>query len=250
MTIPTYLPYYVLIGSVVVIATILFGLRNALAHSDWPEPDRTKTIRWSAVVLIGWFLFALTLGLAGTYQAGAERIPTIQYGIAIPILIGAWLIWRSPTVSRIIHAVPQPWIVGVQLYRALGVIFLILYATDQMPGLFAWPAGVGDIIVGLLAPFVAWAYARDPSNANLVRGWNIFGILDLVVAVMTGFITSPSALFTYQPPNELIGVFPLVLVPVYLVPLSILLHLASLVKLHREVAHRSRSATGVRGIRA
>ena len=237
MTIPTYLPYFVLIGSIVVITTILFGLRNALANSDWPEPNRTKTIRWS-IVLIGWFLFSLALGLAGTYQAGAERIPTIQYGIAIPILIGAWLIWRSPTVGRIIDAVPQPWLVGVQLYRALGVIFLILYATDQMPGLFAWPAGVGDIIVGLLAPLVALAYARDPNqNVSLVRAWNVFGILDLTVAVTTGFITSPSTLFTYTPPNELIGVFPLVLIPVYLVPLSVLLHLASLAKLRGRLAH-------------
>ncbi len=251
MTIPTYLPYYVLIGSIVVIAAILIGLRSALANSDWPEPDRTKTIRWSTIVLIGWFLFSLALGLAGAYEAGAERIPTIQYGIAIPILIGAWLIWRSPTVRRMIDIVPQPWIVGVQLYRVLGAIFLILYAAGQMPGLFAWPAAIGDITVGLLAPIVALAYARDPiRNATLVRGWNVFGILDLVVAVTTGFITSPSALFTYEPPNELISVFPLVLVPVYLVPLAILLHLASLVKLHREVEHGSRRSTGVQGIRA
>jgi hypothetical protein len=144
---------------------------------------------------------------------------------------------------------------AVDCWRAtlsrLGGIFLILYAAGQMPGLFAWPAAVGDITVGLLAPLVALAYARDPSrNANLVRGWNVFGILDLFVAVTTGFMTSPSALFTYEPPNELISVFPLVLVPVYLVPLAILLHLASLVKLHREVEHRSRSSTGVQGIRA
>ena len=251
MTIPTYLPYYVLVGSVAIIVTILFGLRTALANADWPERDRTAAFRWSAAVLIGWFLLAVALALAGAYEAGAERIPTIQYGIAIPILIGAWLIWRSPTVSRIIDIVPQPWIVGVQLYRALGVIFLILYATDKMPGLFAWPAGVGDIIVGLLAPVVALAYKRDLSrNGNLVWAWNVFGILDLVIAVTTGFITSPSALFTYEPPNELISVFPLVLVPVYLVPLSILLHLASLAKLHREMTHTSRSATGVHGIRA
>ena len=251
MTIPTYLPYYVLIGSIAIIVSILYGLRNALANSDWSEPDRTVALRWSAAVLIGWFLLAIALALAGAYEAGPERLPTIQYGIAIPILIGAWLIWRSPTVSRIIGVVPQPWLIGVQLYRALGVIFLILYATDQMPGLFAWPAGVGDIIVGLLAPIVALAYAHDARrNAGLVTAWNVFGIIDLVVAVGTGFITSPSPLFTHEPPNELISVFPLVLVPVYLVPLSVLLHLASLAKLHREIEHRRRSVTGVQGIRA
>jgi hypothetical protein len=52
--------------------------------------------------------------------------------------------------------------------------------------------------------------------------WNVLGILDLVVAITTGFITSPSTLFSYEPPNELIAIFPLVLIPVYLMPLSLL----------------------------
>ena len=244
MTIPTYLPYYVLIGTIAIIATILFGLRNALAKAVWSKHERATAFRFSAVILIGWFLLAFALGLAGAYQAAPDRIPTIQYGIFIPFLIGAWLIWWSPGVGRIIDAVPLTWIVGVQLYRALGVIFLILYATDNMPGLFAWPAGVGDITVGLLAPVVALAYARDPQrNAGRVTTWNVLGILDLVVAIATGFITSPSTLFSYEPPNELIAIFPLVLIPIYLVPLSLLLHLASLAKLHGWLANRSKIAT-------
>lgn len=244
MTIPAYLPFFVLIGSLAMVVTILLGLHNALAHSAWTEHDRAVALRSSAVILIGWFLLASALGLAGTYRAVPDGLPTIQYGIIIPILIGAWLIWRSPAVGRIIDAVPQPWIIAVQLYRALGVIFLILYATDKLPGLFAWPAGVGDIVVGLLAPIVALAYARDArGNAGLVKAWNVFGILDLVVAVTAGFITSPSTLFTYEPPNELISVFPLVLIPVYLVPLWVLLHLASLAKLHGRLARKSNIAT-------
>ncbi len=244
MTVPTYLPFYVLISSVAIIGTILFGLRNALMSSAWPEHDRAVALRAFAVVLIGWFLLSLVLGLAGVYRATPDRIPTIQYAIFIPILIGAWLMWRSPVVGRIIDAMPQPWLVAVQVYRALGVIFLILYATDKLPGLFAWPAGVGDFIVGLLAPMVALAYASDARrNAGLVTAWNVFGILDLVVAVTTGFITSPSALWTYTPPNELISVFPLVLIPVYLVPLWILLHLASLTKLYGRLVHRSTVTT-------
>ena len=170
MTIPTYLPYHVLIGSVAIIVAILFGLRNALANSGWSEQDRTVAFRWSATVLIGWFLLAIALALGGAYQAGPERIPTIQYGIALPILIGSWLLWRSPAVSRIIDAVPQPWIVAVQLYRALGVIFLIFYANGRMPGLFAWPAGVGDIIVGLAAPIGAGLRTRPTQKRRSCWG--------------------------------------------------------------------------------
>lgn len=136
---------------------------------------------------------------------------------------------------------PQPWLVGVQLYRALGIIFLILYALGELPGLFAWPAGVGDIALGLAAPIVGLAYARAlREGAGLVRAWNIFGILDLVVAVTMGFATAPSALqlIDVQPTSELMTVLPMVLIPTYLVPLSIVLHVASLKKLPRDAAKR------------
>ena len=165
-----------------------------------------------------------------------DALPTIQFGIVPPILIGIFLIWRLDAVARLIDAVPQEWLVGVQLYRALGVIFLILYAAGHLPGLFAWPAGVGDIAVGLLAPVVGLAYARAPSSSGgLITAWNVFGILDLVVAVTAGFMTTPSALQPIQvePNSALMTVLPMVLIPVVLVPLSILLHVASLAKLHR-----------------
>jgi hypothetical protein len=130
--------------------------------------------------------------------------------------------------------VPQPWIVGVQLYRALGVVFLILYAAGRLPSLFAWPAGGGDIAIGLCAPVVGLAYAWAPREAvGLVRAWNVLGILDLVVAVTTGFLTTPSLIspIDVHPTSELMTMLPMVLIPVYLVPLSIVLHIASLAKL-------------------
>ena len=239
MSIPAYLPYYVVGGTIAVIAAVLFGLNVALKRAGWLGRERTSAVRSTALILIGWFAAAIVLASLGVYRGAPERIPTIQFGIVLP-LIGALLMWRSSTVSRIIDAVPQEWMVAVQLYRALGVIFLVLYFSGNMPGLFAWPAGVGDIAVGLLAPFVALAFARDPvANAGTVQMWNLFGIADLIVAVSTGFLTSPSPLqlFAFDNPNELPTVFPLVLVPVYLVPLSILLHLASLTKLRRTASY-------------
>jgi hypothetical protein len=89
-------------------------------------------------------------------------------------------------------------------------------------------------MVGLLAPAIGIAYARRWRNApSLLRAWNLFGIGDLIVAVTTGFLTSPSRfqMLAFHTPNELISEFPLVMIPVFLVPLAILLHLASLHKL-------------------
>src|ERR1700740_491507 len=130
---------------------------------------------------------------------------------------------------------------SVSSSTALGLIFLLLNAEGGLPSLFAWPAGNGDVMVGLLAPVVAVANARGVVGRELlVRGWNILGLLDLAVAITTGFLTSPSPLqmFSFDAPNELITAYPLVLVPVFGVPLAVLLHVASLVKLGRETAHR------------
>jgi hypothetical protein len=236
MIVLAYLPYVVLTFGIGAIAAILFGLRGALRNAGWTTYDRAATLRAASITVIGWLLLSIALASADAYRAAADRIPTIQFGILVPILIGGLLIWRSPRLARIIDAVPQHWLVGVQLYRTVGAIFLILYATGKMPGLFAWPAGLGDVLTGVLAPVVVIAYRRGPrENADLVFGWNLLGIADLVIAVTAGMLTSPGPfqLFAFDLPNELASQFPLVLIPVFLVPVSVLLHLASLTKLRR-----------------
>jgi hypothetical protein len=243
MSVPGYLPYYAVLGSLGIIVAVLVGLSRALAAANWPVGQRERAVGTAGLVLIAWLAVTGLLARLGAYRGAADRIPTIQFGIFLPILIGVLVFWRSPAVARLIDAVPQQWLVGLQLYRVLGAVFVALFAAGGLPGLFALPAGLGDLAVGLLAPIVATAYARKPNErAGSVLAWNIFGIADLVVAVAIGFATAPSPvqLVALDSPNVLISAFPLVLIPVFLVPLSILLHLASLAKLRRMHAQTDR----------
>jgi hypothetical protein len=68
-----------------------------------------------------------------------------------PVLVGALFIRGSKQVREIIAAVAQSQLVAFQFYRVLGVTFLVLYAAGQLPGIFALPAGWGDVMVGLTA---------------------------------------------------------------------------------------------------
>src|SRR5262245_8170230 len=97
-------------------------------------------------------------------------------------------------------------------------------------------AGLGDTVVGRLAPVVGLAYARAPHKAlGLVAAWNVLGLIDLTDALGLGFLTAPSRYaLEVQPNSDLMTVLPLVLIAVYLVPLFFVLHLASLAKLARE----------------
>jgi hypothetical protein len=234
--IPDYLPVYVLGGCVATVAAVLIGVHRGLKGAGWPDGDRKSAIRSIATVLIVWFFAELGPAWVGLFRGTTSGIPTIQYGMLIPLVVAIVLFWRWRMLRRVIEAVPQTWMAGVQFYRVLGVIFLVLYAAGRLPGVFAQPAGIGDVVTGLLAPVVGIAYARRPqAMAGWLRAWNLFGICDLIVAVTTGFLTSPSPMqmLASANPNKLIGAFPLVMIPVFLVPLAVLLHLASLKKLSR-----------------
>jgi hypothetical protein len=234
--VPNYLLPYILSGTLAILAVVLFGLSKALKLAGWSPRKRRRAVWSGAVLLVTWFFAALLPSWLGLYRGTSSGTPTIQFGVLIPILVGVALFMRWRALRRVLETVPQDWIVGVQVYRAMGLILLVLYTGGRLPGLFAWPAGVGDILVGLLAPAIAIAYARRSSNAaDWLRAWNLLGIGDLIVALATGFLTSPSRLqmFAFEAPNELISAFPLAMIPVFLVPLSILLHLASMEKLRR-----------------
>jgi hypothetical protein len=237
--VPAYLPAYVLIGSVAAITAVLVAVHRGLKGAGWPDHERRKATWSIATLLVVWFLAELVPAWLGFFQGATPRIPMIQFGMLIPPVIVAVLFWRWRLLRRVVEAVPQSWMVGVQFYRVEGLIFLVLYAAGKLPGVFALPAGIGDAITGLLALSVGAAYARNPqAAAGRVRAWNLFGIADLVVALTTGFLTSPSPLqkLSLDKPNELVTAFPLVMIPVFLVPLAILLHLASLKKLRQAAA--------------
>ena len=234
--VPNYVFPFVLTGTLATIAAMLFGVRKALKLAAWPARTRKQVVWTLALLLAAWFIAALVPSWFGLYRRVSTVTPTIQYGLLIPIIAGLAFFRTSQTLRDVIEALPQRLIVGVQLYRAEGLIFLVLYAGGHLPGVFAWPAGVGDILVGLSAPVIAAAYANHlPNGAGWLRAWNLLGIADLIVALTTGFLTSPSRLqmFAFEAPNQLITAFPLAMIPVFLVPLSLLLHFASLKKLRQ-----------------
>jgi hypothetical protein len=243
MAAPGYLPVLVLGMSIFMTAATLYGLNRALLRASWPDGRRVWVLRAAAVLLLGWLAVALALALIGTFEGVPGRPPTIQYGFLVPVAVAAVLIWRSDTVAHIIDAVPQHWLIGVQATRALGAIFLVLYAAGLMPGLFAFPAGLGDLAVAGLAPAVAYTAARDPHGSwRRIAAWNLLGIGDFIVAFAAGIATgnSPLQIAAFDNPNALIDIYPLVLIPVFLVPLWTILHLVSLTKLRRGAAQAQR----------
>ena len=229
-----HIPWYTTLTLIVTQPLIALAVWRILA------PAAPKAVRTGlGIFLAGWAALAFSLAPAPATVAARDPfsltllIPTFALGSFAAALLGFGF---SPALRRAVEAASLPAIVGVQIYRLLGVLFIILLAQGQLPAHFAQPAGWGDIFVGVTAPLVALALMRQTAGARaLAIAWNVFGLLDLVVAVGMGTgMLAPylmPELGSRVPSAAAMGVFPLILVPTFVVPLSAILHVIALARL-------------------
>jgi hypothetical protein len=88
-----------------------------------------------------------------------------------------------------------------------------------LPGLFTLPAGSGDIRVGATAIPVAITMTKPDHRKGFMR-WQVLGILDLVMAV-----TLATMARLHGMDMGAMTVLPLSLVPSFIVPLLMMLHI-------------------------
>jgi hypothetical protein len=244
--IPEYLLSFDLIVralvTIIALGLIWFGAARMPASAK----SRYATAGVLSAAFIGWLAVAQYLGAANTYFASTDTaVPTILFGLLIPLAVAAIALWRSESVARLVSAIPLHWLVAAQVYRVAGGIFLVLWAAGRLPWQFALPAGTGDVVTGIVAVVVAAQLARNAVGAHRATyAWCLFGVADLVVAITMGAMTSPGRphLLAFDTPNLLISSYPLVMVPTFAVPLALMLHGLVLLRLRRGAAATGRLA--------
>jgi hypothetical protein len=241
--IPWYLELIALATNLAVAAAV-WGILSRAAGRSGLQPAVQRSVRFGSAIFLGaWLGAALLLAPPPGSLLARDRFyltPLIPFFVLVPGTIALLALRLSPAGRRVVAAASLPALIGVQLYRTIGVVFLVLLALGQLPAHFALPAGWGDVAIGLTAPLVALAVARGVRGGRtLAVTWNVVGLLDLVVAVGmgTGFLARFLApdLAPPVPPAAAMGIFPMILVPTFTVPISVLLHLLALGGLRREV---------------
>ena len=228
-------------------AIIALGLWLGLERAELSPVQRRDV--WMAVIIpyTLWMALIWSAAINGVFRPGVSPIPVplVPLAIFIPVLIGAPILLRSRRIGQVLDAMPPAWLVALQVFRVFGSIFLVGWALNAAPGIFALPAGIGDVITGLFALPVAISLASGGEDGRKAAiAWNIFGLLDFTVAIAIGLITSPGPLQLIVPtiPNAAIGFYPTVLIPAFTVPSSILLHALSLRQLNRRGRGAERAA--------
>src|SRR5215813_5227881 len=210
--------------------------------------NRHRSVRlvvFAALAL--WFGLVSFLASQGAFvgSVGSPPMP-IFFGVTIPLALFLALYFGLKSFRDFILGADLRFVVAIQAWRWGGLGFLSLYANGILPGLFALPAGLGDMAIGFSAPWIVLSLIRNPSFAASRRFviWNILGIIDFVVAVSTATLSSGafpgiSALIgnvTTSPMTRL----PLALIPAFMVPFFIMLHLTALFQA-RQLARSGKS---------
>lgn len=214
-------------GSAVALVGLHTGmLTHAGARTALSARTRVLAPVLAALVLGGWLGWALItaqrLALVGPGsgpRSPIEALPTLA-AMVVAIALGAAFL-ASRTVRTLYAAIPSDWLIRTQVYRTAGIMFVWPFMVNgTLSAGFALPAGIGDALTGLSAPFVAWAVAqRRPGAYKLAVAWNWFGIADLIVAPTAAVLSG----------TQLASIYPLGLIPLFLgPPLGILTHIYSL----------------------
>lgn len=187
--------------------------------------------RLTVAILGIWFLLAVAGSLLGVFDSTPR--PPIALGLAavVPVAIFAFGYRQSAGFRQFVLSSDLRLLTLAQTWRAGGIVFLILYWRGLLPGVFALPAGLGDMAIGLTAPMVARSW-KPPFPSKTFVVWNVLGLLDLVMAVSLGILASatPVGVLAGDVTTRLMGTFPLSLIPTFFVPLLVILHLISLAR--------------------
>jgi len=227
------------------------SISGGVASDFYPGNANMRSLVFAGLAL--WLGVIVFLGFQGAFVGGPGSPPLgIFLGLAIPLAVFFTAYYRWSAFRAFILGADLRLVTAMQAWRWGGLGFLSLYANRVLPALFALPAGLGDMAIGVTAPWMVLSLMRKPAFAasRRYRIWNALGILDFVVAVSMGTlssgflpaITSFNANITTSPMAQL----PLILIPAYMVPFFIMLHCTALFQ-GRELARSGKSTAVANG---
>ena len=190
------------------------------------DPARQRSVAYLAG---GWLALVTSLAAAGVFSLPVSGTAAIGAAVTLPLIavLAARRRWKA--LRDLADGTPLTVLVGLNAGRVLGVQFVLLYAMGRLPAAFALSAGLGDMLVGVLAVPLALAIRRGAAGwQRYALAWNALGTLDLVAAVTLGVGSAPGFPLRFifqQPDTGAMGSLPWLLIPGFLVPMYLITHL-------------------------
>jgi hypothetical protein len=170
------------------------------------------------LAMLVWFAVACAAGVSGRVAMLTPPQPQILIAaLSVALLVSGWVL---PGMRAWLRQVNLRGFVAFHITRFVGIAFLMMSARGELSAEWAIPAGWGDIAVAAGALLIVVLFARPESHPDLVRLWNLIGLIDITAVVVT------AARIGMREPEAIAPLlrFPMSLVPTFVVPIVFATH--------------------------
>lgn len=223
------LPFYIpTVFNITVAATAVYTVRM----SGQTKMISAKKLSWA---IGAWLVLQAVLTLLDFYDSPVESVPPklVIFGI-LPASLMLLTLFVTKNGKAFIDNLPQEKLILLHTIR-IPIEFVLYWLSLNMavPNLITFSGQNFDIIAGLTAPVVYYAYLRNKLSNTVFLVWNILCLCLLINVVVLAVLSAPSPLqkFAFDQPNIAILNFPFSWLPTFIMPLVLFSHLASIRKL-------------------
>lgn len=195
-----------------------------------------------AASILGWYVISLVAGWPGFFNVpvteadffpGYMVMATLMSAGAFPIL----LYMKVPAIRAGLHQLPIRLLLGVQLYRLGGFVFIIAAYRGTLPINYGLFVGIFDIFIAVIGIYLALGAKNWPQKR--IVGFSLAGITDFMIAIVWFNLMFPfpgiGSIIGYDNTIAGLGYWPLSYIALYAVPMSICLHLLTIQRAKEEL---------------
>ncbi len=225
-----------LIANILFLATTAFllyitasGLTAILKKASYANPVKVVLPTLGG---IGIWLVLLSILSLNDFFLDFEAIPPRPLLAVLGCLIAIVFLASSKKVGRLLRQFPATWLIVPQAFRiVVEIVLWILHENGNTPVQMSFEGLNFDILAGISAPIVAWiAFGKGRKNYTLALIWN-FLALGLLFNILTIAVLSMPLIGAFEEPNTFIAYFPYILLPGFVAPFALMLHVLSIKQL-------------------
>lgn len=209
-----------------------------------PKNDWMMVVLYLASLLV-WFLCTAWLAHWGFYRQNTG-VFAMSIATLVPLVItGMFLLSLSArrALSAWTMSVPLGQLIWVHIIRLAAIGTIVKMLQGILPAHFIVPVGIPDFLFALTVPAMVWlVFQKKVIGSGGLIAWNIIGLSIFLPTLVLIHLSVPSPIQVYfDGPNTYeVFQFPMALVPTFIAPVLILMHLAAIAKLTVLKEERSR----------
>lgn len=198
-------------------------------------------LRWARNGLIGslaaWVFASSLMAYYGLYHALNERYLLLAIGSGVPlaVIISSSLLFKTvrELIRRFVEEVTLKSLTLIHVVRIAAVGTIYHYLVGVLPGHFIVPVGFPDFVIGLTAYSMSRRISTNFQGfKNVFLAWNLVGAAVFLLAQPLIQLSQPGMfqVYTDGPNTDQVFAFPMSIIPTFVAPMLLGLHIVAIVK--------------------